>query len=709
MSRQPKPVQSFFRGSSRFGPLGGGLLGAAYFFWIFDARTVLPTNIDWLMSGDRAQQFLGWLFFLHTDWTFPVGRIDACIAPIGSYLAFCDPVPWLAVLFKLLAPLIDGAYQYSGLWLLGCFFFQGWFGALLARRLTAGLFVQLSAAALFVLSPMLLGRGDHIALNGQFLVLAAIHLYLSAGDLAGKSRRPGSVGRHTLRWTLLCALVTGVNPYLAVMVAPICLAAYLRIGLSGALTRWPRVLIHALFPVAAGLLVLFLFGFFSASTVSEAGFGFYSANLDTLINPRGRSRFFRGWPVNRGQYEGAAYLGAGVCFLLAAGVAGSVRRLQAVSWKRIGGQLPLLLAIGGLSVYALATPVCWHRTELLRLDWLYRHLEFITSTFRVSGRFVWPLAYCATLGALTLAVGRLGPRTRAVVLALAVALQFAELSPLHRGPNRRAGPIEWNTLKDDVWQTLGQRYDSLVLVPPQILGRRTWPLAYRHDHYVPFAFLAATHGMTCNSGFVARVPRDAVTRSCQSLLDQLQAGVVNPRAVHVVDELYLGAFRWWTRDRLFHRQVDGYHLFTSSPLGGEDQRCGTLEPLLLTVGFTDAKGQPRLCRKIYGFSKRDTEGRRWHNRRAGVMLTGGLYGDVEVSVHFAGRLPESCRHILLGVGGQGTRVPVPPEADLVRARFTGLRGEDRIGLRIPGPGGNGPPSLDEIPAVRKIEILFSSP
>jgi hypothetical protein len=565
----------------RAGPLGGGLLGTAYFFWVFGPRTVLPSNIGWLMSGDRASQFLGWLYFLNADWSFPLGRIDDCLAPIGSYLAFCDPVPWLAVLFKLLAPLWDGPFQYSGLWLLGCWFFQGWFGALLARRISASLHVQLTAAALFVLSPLLLARGDHIALNGQFLLLAALHLYLLDGDRSGG-------GPHTVRWTLLCGFVTGVNPYLAMMVLPIAVASHIRFGLSRAGAHRVRASTLALLPLAAVLLVLFLFGFFSAGPVGEAGFGFYSANLDTLINPRlGKSRLFGGWPIMRGQYEGSAYLGAGVWFLFMVGALGWILRPRAIPRERVRGLLPLLLALGVMALYALATPVCWHRTQLLDLDLLYRHLDFLTGAFRVSGRFVWPLAYAATLGALALAVRRLGPRWRAVILVLTVALQAAELAP--RRPGRRGRSLEWNRLRDGFWERLDRDHDRLVLVPPQVLGRWTGPSDYPHDHYVPFAFLAATRGMACNSGFVARVSQEAVTTYWNSLKAELRAGVIDPRAVYIVDKGFLAKFCSWTGDRLEYRQVDGFHLFTAplpadralwlgggGSIRGEQEACGIL-------------------------------------------------------------------------------------------------------------------------------------
>ncbi len=548
------------------GTIGGGLLGVFYYFLNYRFSTVLPTCFDWLMSGDRASHFLGWLYFLSADWSFPIGRIDACVAPVGGFVAFTDSIPWFAVIFKILAPIWNQPIQYSGLWLLCCFFLQGYMGALLATRFSERLPIQLLFAAFFILNPQLLWRSGHIALNGQFLLLAAIYLYVSGWESATDIRKSDG-GVHTVKWTLLCAFSAGVHPYLAMMVLLICAASYVHIWLLSKRNNKFRVALHGFFPLAACLLVLYIFGYFSVGSIGEAGFGKYSANLDTLLNSQRRSLFFQGWPVHRGQYEGFGYLGAGLFLLVCIAAGASLIRPGKFVLARFRSHLPMILVVGGMFVYSLATPVYWHRYRLLRLDWLYQNLQFITSTFRASGRFVWPLVYCLTLAVLVCVLRRLGSRWGVVCLILAVAIQFADLSPLRKGRDRRSATIEWNTLKDDIWHDVGQCYNSLVLVPPFVAGRQCWPSDYRLNYYVPFAFLAATHGMDCNSGYMPRMPQDAVTRACESLFLQLSEGVVDSQAVYIVDEQYLGIFSWWTRGRLIHRRVDGYHLFTSSPVG----------------------------------------------------------------------------------------------------------------------------------------------
>lgn len=51
------------------------LLGALAFLLVIGPRALDPQNIAWLAEGDPATHYLGWVFFRHSPWTFPLDSI----------------------------------------------------------------------------------------------------------------------------------------------------------------------------------------------------------------------------------------------------------------------------------------------------------------------------------------------------------------------------------------------------------------------------------------------------------------------------------------------------------------------------------------------------------------------------------------------------------------------------------------------------------
>jgi hypothetical protein len=70
--------------SSRFSMLIGGLLGLAWFVVAFGTSVLNPTHLSWVMQGDGAAHVLGWLFFRHEPWSWPLGSIPNFPYPVGT-------------------------------------------------------------------------------------------------------------------------------------------------------------------------------------------------------------------------------------------------------------------------------------------------------------------------------------------------------------------------------------------------------------------------------------------------------------------------------------------------------------------------------------------------------------------------------------------------------------------------------------------------
>ena len=42
--------------------------------YILGFNNLSPNNLDWLMSGDRLGELIGWLNFKNANWNFPLGN-----------------------------------------------------------------------------------------------------------------------------------------------------------------------------------------------------------------------------------------------------------------------------------------------------------------------------------------------------------------------------------------------------------------------------------------------------------------------------------------------------------------------------------------------------------------------------------------------------------------------------------------------------------
>jgi Family of unknown function (DUF6311) len=252
----------------------GGFLGFAWFILVFGPSVLNPTYLGWVMQGDGAQHVLGWLFFRHENWSWPLGSVPSFPYPVGTTVGYTDSIPWLAISAKVISPLLPVDFQYVGPWLGLCFFLQGWFGVRIVQELSPNPVIHILGGACFILDPILLWRIGHDSLCAHWLLLGLIWLHL----------RTWPEGR-TLYRTLTSALVfciisAGVHPYLATMVLALALALVCKLHWvdqslsSGQMVVWGGVYGIATLGVFAAL------GYLGSGISWGAnGFGEYSADL----------------------------------------------------------------------------------------------------------------------------------------------------------------------------------------------------------------------------------------------------------------------------------------------------------------------------------------------------------------------------------------------------------------------------------------------
>lgn len=464
--------------SSGFGAAAAAaFLGALFAVWMYGTRAIDPSSAAWLLQGDAAQHYLGSVYFLNEPWQWPPGLISR-FGQAPTSVVFTDAIPLVAFLAKLLG--VNAGLQYYGLWMVLCHSLAGWFGLRLLQRLGVPPAAALIGAMFFAMSPALMLRAyGHEALMAHFLVLAALERALAGWRWRG--------------WLVLTAVAVLVHPYLAAMVA------LLGVGAAGAAlvdkSLAPRALaLQAVISVAVLGVVAWAAGYFVGSgELSAGGHGIFSSNLLTWVDPMDWAAFNRrydtGTPYSRewsrylpamqqatgGQYEGFAYLGAGMLALIVMALLLSLvpwraqRALSAPSWG--GSDIPrtrwafALVVCVFLALWAISARPSIGAHVIAEIP-LHSVLQRALGVFRASGRFIWPLTYLLMAWAIV-RLCRLPRGAGLLILSLGLALQVSDLHGKFkefRGRFRLGPPQLSQAVASPIWATVLGRCPNMEMV-----------------------------------------------------------------------------------------------------------------------------------------------------------------------------------------------------------------------------------------------------
>lgn len=426
------------------------VLASLYFQIVFGFAVVNPRNIGWLL--DAAEDLMLFLttnsYFRFSDWSFPITSFDTLLYPVGTSMAAADGAPLLAVLFKLLDPLLPrGIFQYFGAWLFVCV----WLQALVAKRALSLLRVSLP---LQWIGTLLLTANLpqafaiwHFPLWAHFLFLYGFYLVLLP-ELAPR------------RICLLVAVASWINPYLFVMVLATCTAAFVRHR------RAPRLARSIVLTAVVALLSCYLVGFFHIPS-SKGAVGEYMADLATLFNADKTGRLGPQLSPIPQWDEGYGYLGLGGIALLLLLVAKSLWP----SWRARRVHEPALLVVCVvMALYAVGTNPLYRGQHLGEIEWLRDLAEPVVGRLRSIGRFVWPIwAYVMLFGVRAIHE-LIGDKRIALGVGISVlALQVADVGPWLANITR---PMPPRGVMSPVPPELSRQVTSqsrLLLLPPELL------------------------------------------------------------------------------------------------------------------------------------------------------------------------------------------------------------------------------------------------
>jgi hypothetical protein len=529
-------------------------LGLSNAILLYGWEPLHPTNIDWI-TGDPATHYAAWAAYRHdVHLRFPLAWTDRVGFPIGTSIAWQEPITLAAVLFRPLGPLLPEPFQYLGWYAALCFVLQAYFGFRLCEVLFPGsrAFNALGGVFFLIAAPLTWRALGHIPFLSQWLILAALGAYLrDPGD------RPVQwLGR---LWVVL-AFAAAITSYISVMVFLIALTGVARLRVEHR-CGWPRTLACAAITLAILFATAATFGVLAsahATTYWAPGYGRFSMNLDAPLNPLLPGSLLPVLPLAfEQQYEGYNYLGAGLVALLAFGV---VRRPQALASLVERRLLPLVALAIICTAIAVSTTVTFGSTTLAEIH-LPARLMSIVEGLRASGRFFWPAYYLIVSAALAMTFSAWSPRVRLVVLSVAIAVQLADLMPLRTRVHADLQRRFTNPLVSDAWKGLGRRFDNLILLPPYQCdppGGAGGP-----DSYVTFGKFAGAERMRSNSYYAGRYSRAQLQAHCVDLLRTALTGPLDARSAYVVTDAVRSV---WQLDGITShpcRAADGFNLCTT--------------------------------------------------------------------------------------------------------------------------------------------------
>lgn len=458
-------------------------LSILYVAATFSVNFVLGSASYWKSQTDDVTQYVaGFNAYFMAPWGWPLLAFEGFNFPNGTLVTFVDAIPLYALFLKVVVPQHLAPFNPFGIWVALCFVLQG----VAAWWLTKALQIKswsffLTLLGLLLSFPALMARVGHISLMSHWIVLFAFALYIQGRR---QQRLP------VLGWTTL--LVSGfyVNIYLFVMASGIYGAAWL----SSAHPFKPRHLLRILWPCGVLLLSLWLtmLPLQFEKVTPEWGFGYYSMNL--LAPILGGSLIDLTYREGPGQYEGLNYLGLGVLLTVVAAVFMCRTRLL----SDLSRHKALFLLLLCFTIYALSSHIYLGPREVATIHYP-SFMQSITSQFRASGRFFWPVGYAILIFGLAVFYARVYRRFAGVLLMGVLALQAIDLSAAHQrlvATQGRSSPVLLNA---QLWDAqLHSDIKHILFYPKFKCGKEP------HGTLLPLMQYVSTRGISLNTGYIAR-------------------------------------------------------------------------------------------------------------------------------------------------------------------------------------------------------------
>jgi hypothetical protein len=508
--------------------------------------TLKPSNINWLMSAheDWGTHYLGWAYYKSEPWHFPLGRVTGYNYPVGTNVGFTDSIPLLAIFFKLFSPLLTDDFQYFGIWLFICHLLAAYFTILLCRLFKVNGFVTLAAAIFIAANPVLVYRGMHPALCGQWLLIASIYFYF----LNPQTTQAKKILFYQFVILMLSALI---NPYLCWMVLGFTFAIPVKLCFYEKMISRKYLFSYLAISLFTVVMLWYITGLVDFGKKEDLGiggaYGLYALNLNSLFNSGGFSTYFLQLKmVSWHQYEGYMYLGLGIyllisllifyyCFVF---IKRNMHNRKSQGIMSTGNKrlIPLFVLVALLTIFSITLVITWSDKVLFRIPApaFFVHLEEV---FRASSRFFWIPYYLIVLFTIIgFAKSKIKPLVSTAIIVAALVIQLYDIKPLLIFRHLPTGTYAPPHMDSKNWIQLMRQFDE-VLFYPAFESPKIFPMDYQD-----FSYLALKAGRPVNLAYVARADNSAMQRFGDSLRTSVENGRLSPRALYLTNASSLEHF-----------------------------------------------------------------------------------------------------------------------------------------------------------------------
>ena len=533
-------------------------------------------------GGDTTVHLIGLHYLIHEPWSSPPGKIMGYGDGVATSIVYTDSVPIIAIPFKAVVRLfrLKGMLQPYGIFIAAGFILQGVFAYRLFRRLSQDRWISLFATPLLLFAPPMLARLPyHLALGAHWLVLWALCLNIEQGGLNWK---------RNLVWLSLLGIALGTHFYLFVMCTILYGAAF-TLALFKRQLSIVRVLTYSAAFCALVVAAGWFYGYFVPTDPRGGGYGSYKMNLISFFNPLGWSVLFPNLATSTdGEYEGFAWLGAGLLLLSLLGIRSNAQNSEnQPNGTKFNPELllsPVLIGIFtcvlalaltphlnlgnfskahslcyvGCACILLATfavrsgvtqpDVPWRRlfttpmtglltllvgaslTAVIVLPWVPDDLLEIA---RASGRMSWPVFYWFAIWVILHTTSRFSVRAGCLLLLLCTVIQGGDLAP---------NLAEYRRL----FSKNGHISKELCRLPSEMLTDTLWKLGSKKKHlwiitdrfhpkdWDRLGLLACRKGMNINHPVLARQNETGRKKREEEILQLLETGRLPDDAVYYI-------------------------------------------------------------------------------------------------------------------------------------------------------------------------------
>ena len=525
-------------------------------FYLLGFNYIKPTNVDWFNSKDLPVYQIGWNYFRDDIWRFPIGSNPNFGIYYQGSIVHNDSIPLFAIFFKIFNNFLPSNFQYFSLWILLSIYLQLFFSFKIIYKLSNKLVFSLISSLFFCISTILINRvGIHLALFGQWIILSAFYFEINQNK------------NKLLNRNIITILSILINFYFTIMIVLFYIFQDIydlfkkKISLKSIIVESFITLIFVLFS-------MYVVGYFTINLDDgfSWGYGFYNFNLNSFFNPLGSNNFeVFNWslflPIQQyqnGEKEGFSYLGiSGIIFSFL-----FIWNLFYKKYEIFYSNQKLLFISILFIILAMSHKLNFGKINILTIP-LNDYIYLALSTFRASGRLIWPVYYLIFIFGIIFIFKSFKNKSPSVIISLLLLLQIVDLYPgliKYKLGSQYEYISRDNEIKDDIWNNLSNSFDQIRLLEPQNNSR----IFHKMSKYLQTENFKKT-----DISYLARVNRESIEKEKYSLVkffNEKNLDIFNKTIFVSDNENYVRNLRYLYGESLSYYYADKLWLISSDDI-----------------------------------------------------------------------------------------------------------------------------------------------